>query len=231
MTRVFAWWAERTHGSLALYDFRRSLMATMRRLVGRIIGDDADDAVQEMWSRYQACCTSVMAGASVLDVGCGPGEHSEEVLKSWHAARYAGIDLSVGMVRDARRRYPEIDFVAANACQLPLPNSSFDVVTSSFIFHHIPVNSRVEALHEQLRVGNLVLLRDLFGMEGGLRSWLYRLYYMVFDGSEYRFTLHEWHEFLVSAGADVLSEGHSRPDVIRNRHCFFLMRKTESSVS
>jgi hypothetical protein len=80
-------------------------------------------------------------------------------------------------------------------------------------------------------VGKIVLLRDLFGMEKGLRSWLYRLYYVVFDGSEYRFTLREWREFLASAGAHVVAEGHSRPDVIRNRHCFFLIRKAESNAS
>jgi ubiquinone/menaquinone biosynthesis C-methylase UbiE len=148
MTKVFARWAELTHGSAASYDCRRSLMAAARWLVGRVSGDHADAAVREMWSYYEACCSEVMAGASVLDIGCGPGEHSEEVLRSWHAGRYAGIDVSVGMVRDASRRYPGIDFIAADTRCLPLPDSSFDVVTSSFIFHHIPVKARREALLE-----------------------------------------------------------------------------------
>jgi len=170
-----------------------------------------------------------MAGATVLDVGCGPGEHSHEVLRLWNAAWYAGVDVSVGMVRDAKLRYPALDFIAADGCSLPFPNGSLDVVTSSFAFHHIPAALRRKFLQEQLRVGKIVLLRDLFGMEPGWRGWLYRMYYVIFDGSEYRFTLQEWRQFIVSAGAQIILEGHSRQDLMRNRHCFFLIRQGPES--
>lgn len=226
MANIFAKWARATHASAAAYDVRRLLMAAIRRIVGRVLGDDADEALQEMWSQYQACCAQVMAGGSVLDVGCGPGEHSSEVLGLWQAIRYAGVDVSVGMVVDAKRRYPSLSFIAADSCLLPLPDRSFDVVTSSFIFHHIPVAARSEALREQLRVGKVVLLRDLFGMDGGPVALLYRLYYLVFDGSEHRFTVQEWRDFVKAAGAEIVVEGYSHPDVVRNRHCFFLIRQT-----
>jgi len=167
-----------------------------------------------------------MEGATVLDVGCGPGEHSDEVLKLWNAAWYAGVDLSVGMVRDAKLRYPAGNFIAADGCLLPFLNGSLDVVTSSFTFHHLPLAVRTKFLQEQLRVGKNVLLRDLFGMAPGWLGWLYRMYYVICDGSEYRFTLREWRQFIVSAGAEIVIEGHSGQDFVRNRHCFFLIRKT-----
>jgi SAM-dependent methyltransferase len=204
-------------------------MYLLRRALGLVFRDEADKKVQELWSQYQACCTRVMDGATVLDVGCGPGEHSHEVLRLWNAAWYAGVDVSVGMVRDAKLRYPAVNFIAADGCSLPFPNGSFDVVTSSFAFHHVPVALRRKFLQEQLRVGKIVLLRDLFGMEPGWRGWLYRMYYVIFDGSEYRFTLREWHRFIESTGAEIVLESHSPLDVVRNRHCFFLIRPILSS--
>jgi SAM-dependent methyltransferase len=205
-------------------------MHSLRRALGLILRDEADTAVQELWSQYQACCNKVMDGANVLDVGCGPGEHSHEVLKLWNAEWYVGVDVSVGMVRDAKLQYPAVDFIAADSCSLPFPDGSLDVVTSSFTFHHVPVAVRRKFLQEQLRVGKIVLLRDLLGMEPGWVGWLYRIYYVIFDGSEYRFTLQEWRQFIVSVGAEIILEGHSRPDLVRNRHCFFLIRQAPDRV-
>lgn len=41
------------------------------------------------------------------------------------------------MVEVARRRYPQITFLQANAEQLPFENDSFDVVVSNFVVHHL----------------------------------------------------------------------------------------------
>jgi ubiquinone/menaquinone biosynthesis C-methylase UbiE len=162
-----------------------------------------------------------MSGAKVLDIGCGPGEHSEEVLKLWKARSYSGTDISAGMVRDAKRKYPKLSLFVADSCALPLAADSFDVVTSSFIFHHIAVKNRGLALQEQLRVGDIVLLRDLFGMECGLLAAMYRLYYTIFDGSEYRFTLSEWREFIARERAEIVLEGHVDSQSLLNRTVSF----------
>lgn len=204
-------------------------MCALRRALGLVLRDETDKTAQKFWSQYQACCTRIMAGATVLDVGCGPGEHSDEVLKLWNAKCYVGADISIGMVGDAKLRYPAVDFLTADGSSLPFVDDSFGVVTSSFTFHHIPVVIRRKVLQEQLRVGKIVLLRDLFGMESGWRAWLYRMYYVIFDGSEYRFTLREWHKFIESTGAEIVLESHSPLDVVRNRHCFFLIRPILSS--
>jgi len=224
MRSFLAKWAELTHRSARSYSFRRSLMYSIRRVLGLVLRDEADKKVQELWSQYQTCCTKIIAHGTVLDVGCGIGEHSTEIIKLWKAKSYFGVDISAGMVKDAKRRYPTVDFIAADGCSLPFQNGNLDVVTSSFAFHHVPVALRRKFLQEQLRVGKIVLLRDLFGMEPGWRGWLYRIYYVIFDGSEYRFTLREWHRFIESTGAEIVLESHSPLDVVRNRHCFFLIR-------
>jgi SAM-dependent methyltransferase len=199
-------------------------MYSIRRVLGIFLKDRADISAQEFWSKYQACCTKIMVHGAVLDVGCASGEHSNEIIQLWGAKSYVGLDMSVGMVKGAKRRYPTVDFIVADGCSLPLQDGSFDVVTSSFTLHHIPVTERRKMLEEQLRVGKIVLLRDLFGIEHGWRRWLYRMYYVIVDGSEYRFTLREWHKFIESIGAEIVLESYSPQDAIRNRHCFFLIR-------
>src|SRR2546428_6400446 len=120
MSKLFTKWAEITHRSELSYRFRRSIMILLRRGVGLLVRDGADASVQELWSQYQECCARSMIGASVLDVGCAFGEHSDEVLKLWNARRYTGADVSIGLVRDAKLRYSALDFIAADGNSLPL---------------------------------------------------------------------------------------------------------------
>src|SRR5262245_63840193 len=55
----------------------------------------------------------------VLDVGCGTGQSRQLYIR--HAARYVGLDLSPEAVAIARGRFPESEWVVADATALPLP--------------------------------------------------------------------------------------------------------------
>ena len=46
----------------------------------------------------------------------------------------------------------EIDFRVASVDELPYPDSSFDVVTSTMTFHHLPVPVKERGLREIHRV-------------------------------------------------------------------------------
>jgi ubiquinone/menaquinone biosynthesis C-methylase UbiE len=97
-------------------------------------------------------------GLALLDVGCGTG-HSRQVYVD-HCASYSGIDLSLGALRLASRREPG-SWLRADACQLPFPSASLDVVAFSSVLHHIP--ERRVALAEACRVlkpGGLALAFD-----------------------------------------------------------------------
>lgn len=72
----------------------------------------------------------------VLDVGCGTGQ-SRQIYQPL-ARRYVGVDLSPGAIAIARGRFPEVEWLVADACALPAPDASFDVVAFSSVLHHIP---------------------------------------------------------------------------------------------
>jgi SAM-dependent methyltransferase len=96
----------------------------------------------------------VTAGACVLDVGTGPGHLAAAAAA--RGARVTGADLSAGMLAAARRRYPELDFVRADAEELPFGDGAFDAVIAAFVVNHLPEPERAAA--EWARVGGRVAL-------------------------------------------------------------------------
>jgi len=88
----------------------------------------------------------------VLDVGCGTGR-SRRIYQARALAGiagYAGIDLSLGALRLAGRRFAGSSWLQADACRLPFADASFDVVAFSSVLHH--VGDRQAALATALRV-------------------------------------------------------------------------------
>jgi ubiquinone/menaquinone biosynthesis C-methylase UbiE len=84
----------------------------------------------------------------VLDIGCGTGQSRQ--LYAAHAGSYLGIDLSQRAVAAARARFPDSDWLVADARSLPCAAGSFDVVAFSSVLHHIPHFGT--ALNEAVRV-------------------------------------------------------------------------------
>ncbi len=72
----------------------------------------------------------------VLDIGCGTGRLLRKVEKRWPGARLIGVDLTEGMIDQARLAMPEGEFSMGPAERLPLPDASVDLALSTVSFHH-----------------------------------------------------------------------------------------------
>jgi len=92
------------------------------------------------------------AGDRLLDLGCGNGLIVPEVLK--RKVNYVGVDISSALIKIARKKYPEVNFVVGDATKkLIFKNNSFDKVFSFAVMHHIPMEKfRLKFLQEIRRV-------------------------------------------------------------------------------
>jgi SAM-dependent methyltransferase len=70
----------------------------------------------------------VMASDSVLDVGCGTGAMLAQARANGHRGRLAGIDLDHAALARARRRGPDIEWVAGTAADIGWV-AEFELVT------------------------------------------------------------------------------------------------------
>ncbi|MFI5696734.1 class I SAM-dependent methyltransferase [Kribbella sp. NPDC051586] len=90
-----------------------------------------------------------LAGARVLDVGCGGGRNTR-----WFAERGAtveGVDLAAGLLDTIRPDMPSpVTLTALDVLRDPLPAGPFDVVYDSGCFHHIAPHRRITYLERIL---------------------------------------------------------------------------------
>lgn len=68
----------------------------------------------------------------VLDLGCGEGFYSAAIQQALPDARVCGIDIAKPAVRLAAKKYSDVAFAVASAFDVPLPDSSVDLVVSVF---------------------------------------------------------------------------------------------------
>jgi SAM-dependent methyltransferase len=92
-------------------------------------------------------------GAAVLELGCGAGDLSLELLR--RGARLTAVDVSPGMVDLARSRAQghEATFLVAPAEKTSLPSESFDLAVGKWVLHHVDVPAAAAELRRVLRPG------------------------------------------------------------------------------
>lgn len=119
---------------------------------------------------------ALQPGMRVLDVGCGPGTLALRLKTAVGAeGQVSGIDASPEMIQVAkgkvRKRDVEIDLRVAVAEALPYDDASFDRVTSTLVFHHLPEDVKLASLGEIRRVlapGGRVVVGDFPAGSGPL---------------------------------------------------------------
>jgi demethylmenaquinone methyltransferase/2-methoxy-6-polyprenyl-1,4-benzoquinol methylase len=110
-----------------------------------------------LWRRAVAQALDVAPGERVLDLGAGTGTSSLPFLAA--GATVVPCDFSLGMLREGKKRHPELPLTAGDATRLPFADGVFDAVTISFALRN--VHDTDEALREMRRVvrpgGRLVI--------------------------------------------------------------------------
>ena len=112
------------------------------------------DAYMGRWSRLLAPALADLAGVAtstrVLDVGCGTGMLTTELVRRVGAACVAAADPSAPFVAAMRERFPDVDVRQAGAEVLPFEDGAFDAALAQLVVHFMP--DPVGGLREMRRV-------------------------------------------------------------------------------
>lgn len=133
---------------LAHKPFDRALLARFAEVVGR-----------------RACPST-----PVCDLGCGPGHIGAFVAE--HGVEVVGIDLSPGMVAEARRSFPSLTFSVGDMTALPYEDRSLAGIVCFYALIHLPrarVPLALREMHRVLVAGGDLLLA-VHGGEGTLHA-------------------------------------------------------------
>ncbi len=88
-------------------------------------------------SVFMADASGVAPGMTALDVGCGPGALTEELVRRLGVANVWAVDPSPTFVKACRERLPGVDVRDGQAESLPFPDASRDVVLAQLVFHFV----------------------------------------------------------------------------------------------
>src|SRR5262245_18782527 len=98
------------------------------------------------------------AGAAVLELGCGGGLPTTELLASRFVV--TGVDLSRRQIELARQQVPKATFIQADMTSLDLPLEHFEAVVAFYSIIHVPRNEHrglLYAIARWLRPGGLLV--------------------------------------------------------------------------
>src|ERR671916_108381 len=89
-------------------------------------------------------------GQRVLDVGCGPGALTAELVRRVGSQAVTAVDPSEPFVAAARERHPTVEVLQASAESLPFEDGVFDVALAQLVVHFMA--DPVAGLREMARV-------------------------------------------------------------------------------
>jgi demethylmenaquinone methyltransferase/2-methoxy-6-polyprenyl-1,4-benzoquinol methylase len=114
-------------------------------------------------------------GQSVLDLAAGTG--SSSIAFNLEGVRVVASDFSQGMLAEGRKRHPELEFVFADATNLPFATNEFDATTISFGLRNVVDVEK--ALREMFRVtkpGGRVVICEFSRVQNRFLRPLYEFY-------------------------------------------------------
>jgi SAM-dependent methyltransferase len=111
------------------------------------------DAYDRFMGRYSsqlstqlADLAQVVEGQRVIDVGCGPGALTAELVKRVGAEAVSAVDPSESFIAALRERFPAVEVQRASAEALDFPDGTFDATLAQLVVHFMtdPVGGLTE---------------------------------------------------------------------------------------
>lgn len=170
---------------------------------------ELDPGTLDVWIHNIREMGGLARGRRILDVGCGTGRLA--IPLRTRGMTVVGLDLSTGMLRQARTKEPHLSLVRASAQALPFRPQAFQTALAAYLLHQL--EDWRGALAEMARVArNVVVVTTEIRSDGG--EFLYEAFPTILAIDARRFpTVTALVEALGSVGlrdVEVRRAGYSR---------------------
>ncbi|HET8872051.1 MAG TPA: class I SAM-dependent methyltransferase [Gaiellaceae bacterium] len=116
----------------------------MRRQFDRIAPVWDSMRMEDTLAPYEAALDRIPGPVQhALDVGTGTGAGARTIRERFPTADVVGVDVSSGMLAEARRLVPDVTFVEGDAAKLPFDDASFDLAAHSNMIPFLDETARV----------------------------------------------------------------------------------------
>lgn len=92
-----------------------------------------------------------LPGERILDLGCGPGQLTDQIAKS--GAVVIGLDASLEMIGQARQNFPKLKFVLQDAAKMKFENEFNAIFSNAALHWMLDASGVLRAVTRALRVG------------------------------------------------------------------------------
>jgi ubiquinone/menaquinone biosynthesis C-methylase UbiE len=99
--------------------------------------------------------------ARIADIACGTGILADRIERELHPAEVYGVDMSEGMLNQARARSTGVQWLRGPAEQLPFDDGTLDAVVTTSAFHFFDQPSALRDFHRVLAPGGLAAVSTL----------------------------------------------------------------------
>jgi 2-polyprenyl-3-methyl-5-hydroxy-6-metoxy-1,4-benzoquinol methylase len=113
------------------------------------------------WGRRVGMLTnSLMSGMKVLEIGCGTGLFTKEIIKK--PVQLTAIDISPELIKVARKSILDsnVKFIIENAYQMTFEDQTFDAVIGSSVLHHLDVDAALKEIYRVLTPGGYIAFTE-----------------------------------------------------------------------
>lgn len=97
----------------------------------------------------------------IADIACGTGILSNRIERELHPDEIYGVDMSDGMLAQARAKSDRVHWLRSPAEQLPFDDGSLDAVVTTSAFHFFDQPAALREFHRVLAPGGLVAVATL----------------------------------------------------------------------
>jgi demethylmenaquinone methyltransferase/2-methoxy-6-polyprenyl-1,4-benzoquinol methylase len=127
------------------------------------------------WRKVVREAVSPKSGHKILDLAAGTGASSAAF--TGPAIQVVAGDFSEGMLAVGRKRHPDIEFVFADATNLPFKDNEFDAVTISFGLRNVvDVEKALSEMYRVTKPGGQIVICEFSKVTNRALAPFYNLY-------------------------------------------------------